>query len=114
MAIDGQTGRKPRRGLLHPTRQASEAFDILAAEIAPVASEELVAANSRQDDLDVPAGEFRDQIGGDEGSIRQRLVHVPDELGKQRYDIGLDKDFMMLGTEQLGHTSGIGQLVVKR
>jgi hypothetical protein len=73
------------------------------AEVAPVAAEQLVAAHAGQNDLDVLARKLRHQVGGDEGSVRHRLVHVPQQFRQQPHHIGLDHDLAVLGAEQLGN-----------
>ena len=85
----------------------------MAAEVAAVAAEQLVAADARQDHLDVAARELADQVGGDEGRVGDRLVHVPQQLRQQADDVGLDDDLVVLGAEQLGHAARIRQLVVE-
>ncbi len=84
----------------------------MAAQIAPVAAEQLVAADAGEDDRDVAARELRDQVGGDERGVGDRLVHLPEQLGQKRRDVGPDEDLVVLGAEALRHLSGVRQLVV--
>ena len=86
----------------------------MAAEVSAVAAEELVSADARQNHLDVLARELRHQESRDERGVRQRLIHVPQQLRQQADDVGANDDFAMLSAEQLGHAARIRQLVVER
>ena len=86
---------------------------VVLVEIARVAAEQLVAADAGQNHGDVLARELRDQIRRDERRVRDRLVHVPDQLRQERGDVGLHEDLVMIGAERLRHLARVRQLVVQ-
>ena len=81
---------------------------VMVTEIAPVAAEELVPAHAGEDHGDVPSREFRHQVRRDEGGIRDRLVHVPQESREQARHVRLDDDLVVVRAEPLGHPSSPG------
>ena len=72
----------------------------MLAEVAPVTAEQLVAPGAREDDLDVTARELGHKKCGDQCTVGNRLIHVPQQFGQQAHDIGFDQDFMVVGAEQ--------------
>jgi hypothetical protein len=69
------------------------------AEVAPIAAEQLVAADAGQDDGDVATRKLRHQERGDERGIRDRLVEMPNELRQERADVRLDDDLVVIRAE---------------
>ena len=55
----------------------------------------------------------RHEISRDERRIRDRLVHVPQELRQQRDDVGLDQDLVVIGAEPRRDRLRVRQLVVE-
>src|SRR5262245_12678324 len=65
-----------------------------------VASQQLIAALPRQNDFDVPAGEFRDKVQRHTGWMRNRFVLLIDERRKLTEELlGRDDNFVMIRFE---------------
>ena len=113
MAVAGHVAGKGSDDLPpQPIRKPMVAAAIEIAEISPIAAEQLVAADARQDDRDVAAGEFRDQIGRHEGAVGHGFVHVPEQLGQQFGHLRPHQDLLVLRAEEFGNLPGEGQFVV--
>ena len=93
-------------------RQALEVPLVMVAEVAPVAAEQFVAADARQDHRHVAPRELRYQVGRDEGRVGERLVHVPEQPRQQRDHVGPHDDLVVLGLEKFRHAARIRELVV--
>src|SRR5205823_10432855 len=85
------TWQSPQKGggdaVAEPARESAIETVVVPAEVSPVASEQLVTADSGENDGHVLPCELRDQVGRDERSVGDGLVHVPQELGKQTRDV---------------------------
>ncbi len=106
----------PQRRRRAPQRrgQPVEIGLVVAAEVTPIAAEQLVAADTGENHRHVAMRELRNEIRRDERGVRDRLVHVPQQPGQQRDDVGPDDDLVVVGAEQLRDTARVGQLVVER
>ena len=71
-------------------------------DVVVVAAEELIAAFSRQRNLDVLAGELGDQIGGDRGRVGERLVEDIRHRGQKRGAVGAHDDLVVIGRVAIG------------
>ncbi len=84
MPIAGQT---PRDGIdqppAHGRRNAPIQAPVALVQVAVVATEQLVAADTGENDGDILPRELGNQVRRDERGIRHRLIHVPDELRQQ-------------------------------
>ena len=85
----------------------------MLVEVALVAAEQFVAAHARKNDGHVLPRKLRNQEGRDERRVRDRFVHVPEQLRQQRGDVGLHDDLVVVRAEALRDLPGIRQLVVK-
>ena len=68
-------------------------------QVTPVATEQFVTANARQDHGHVAAGKLRYEIGRDKRCIRHRLVHVPQQARQERDDVRPYHDLLVLCVE---------------
>ena len=81
-------------------------------EIAPVTTEEFIPPYPGEDDLDGLAGQFRNQVGDQEGGIGQGFVELGDEFREEFGDIRGDDDLVMIGLVVLREAAGAVQFVV--
>jgi len=72
-------------------------------EIARIAAERLVAADSRERDLDVARGRLRDDVRGNRRGGGERLVERTHDVRQDRADVGLEDFLVMVGREALRH-----------
>ena len=93
---------------------AVEARAVVAAEVAPVAAEQLVAAHAGEDHGDVAARELRHEIRGDEGGVEDRLVEVPRNLLQHSHCIRRNHILVVFGAEVFGDAARKVEFVVAR
>ena len=80
--------------------------------IRRVAGEDLVGAVPGKAHADVLAGETREQIHGHDRRVRERLVHLADDLGQRLRDVGVDTAVGVVGLEMAGGLPSLRHLVV--
>ena len=95
------------RDAIPPARQ-------LVGAVPLVASEVLVARVAVQRHRYPLSGHLGEVIRRNGGGVGERLVVVPDDLGKDRGRIRLDHELVMIGAVSLGHQTRPRQLVVLR
>ena len=81
-------------------------------EVAPIATEELVAPDAGHRHLHLAMRQLRDQERHQERRIGQRLVEVLDQGREEVDDPRLNDQSLVLGAEVLRDTLGVGRLVV--
>ena len=104
---------QPRGATFCRLRQPVDVAHVVLAEVAAITTEELVAADPRENDLHVAARELSHQEGRDQRTVGDRLVHVPQQLGQQPHDVGLDQDLVVIGAEELGDFARVVEFVVE-
>ena len=84
------------------------------SEVAGVATERLVAADSRQRHLHVARRGLGHDVCRDRRGVGERLVERPHDRRQQRLQVGLQDLLVMVGLEAPGDEPRVRQLVVRR
>ena len=93
--------RRRRAQLLHPQHRAVDG----------VPGQQLVGAFAREHDHHFLPGALRQVVERHAGGVRDRLVHVPDQVGEETLEVlGGDQHLAMLGPQRAGHAARLVQL----
>jgi hypothetical protein len=108
--VEGARQGAPQRG-----ERSSERLHQLVGTVGRVAGEELVGAVAGEGDLDVSAGEAREQGGREDRAVGERLGSERRKLGKE-VDQGPGADLLdvVVGAERASHGGEVGGLVERR
>src|SRR6266540_3187897 len=80
-------------------------------EVPGITREYLVSAHAAEDHGQLLAGGGADQIGGNAGRIRDRLVQMPDELRKELDDVRVEDPFVVVDVEQAPDLASVAEVV---
>ena len=114
MTVTGKAAGDRARHTAQPRRQLLVAFRVVTTKVAAITTKQFVSANAGQNHFDILPGKLGNQKGGDEGRVRYRFVHMPQQLGQQIHHVGAHNDLAMLRAKQFSNPLGIRQLVIQR